>query len=96
MKALLELASLFQVIPKPSRLLGKEAERGRGGGRKSALRPSPTVGECFATSTAAADGYGNAHTLNTKRQVNSIFPPLQARPKQGMWDPTWDTLLHSV
>ena len=44
MKALLELASLFQVIPKPSRLLGKEAETGRGGGRKTALHPSLTVG----------------------------------------------------
>lgn len=44
MKALLELASLFQVIPKPSRLLGKEAERGRGGGKKSVLHLSRTVG----------------------------------------------------
>lgn len=32
MKALLGLASLFQVIPKLSWLCGQEAEAGRGGG----------------------------------------------------------------
>lgn len=44
MKALLELASLFQVTPEPSWVAGREAEAGRGGGRKTALHPSPTVG----------------------------------------------------
>lgn len=62
MKALLELASLFQVIPKPSRLPGKEAEAGRGGGRNTVLHPSQTVGQRLAALTAAADGYGKAHT----------------------------------
>lgn len=35
MKALLGLASLFQVIPKLSWLCGQEAEAGRGGGGKT-------------------------------------------------------------
>lgn len=47
MKALLELASLFQVIPKPSRRLGKEAERGRGGGKKVCSAPFSNCGIMF-------------------------------------------------
>lgn len=69
MKALLGLASLFQVIPKLSWLGGQEAEAGRGGGGKTAPHPSLTVGSCFATSPAAADGSVKAHTLDAHRKL---------------------------
>lgn len=47
MEALFELASLFQVIPKPSWLPGREAEAGKRGWEKDCSPPFSNCGIMF-------------------------------------------------
>lgn len=68
MKALLELASLFQVIPKASQA---PWQGGRGGQREWEKRPLSTPFQLCVATSEAADGCGNAHRLNTNRNPAS-------------------------
>ena len=81
MKALLELASLFQAIPKPSGPLGK----GRGERKKSLLSALLELWDNVLQHHAAAHGSGSAHTLNPNSRLAHL-PTLAGRAQAGHAD----------
>jgi hypothetical protein len=74
MKALLELASLFQVIPKPSQAPWQGGRGWQGEWEEDCSPPLSNCGIMFCNINTAADGYGNAHKFNTENQL--ILPSL--------------------
>lgn len=90
MKAVLELASLFQVIPKSSRA----PWQGGGGGQKGReMDCSPALPHCgimLCNMDSSSCWLREGAQIQYKQNVCLSLPALQTRLKHGMWD----NLLH--